>query len=767
MFQNFPYTDMHQLNLDWVIKIAKDFLDQYTHIEEVISNGETSLEQLTENGTQQLINKASELETALNAWYTEHSSDISDQLADALLSLTQNLNTAINSFNAAAEAKAADTIATIPADYTALANTVAELAKIVYSASIAYQYLNTSNIITGKYCRIQDGRETTSENWKCSDYIDIEGLNIAVLVDCWGCFYDSTKTFISSSEAPQSYPNTFRCVIPANTKYVRISCPLANSPELYTEDLNSVTTLFDFHNAIIPDSVIPLSAIKDAGNLEILTQIITLHNIINDYVPSVGYFLRPQDGAIRSGYASFKAYQDYIDITDTIAIKIKNAYMAYYASDKAFISTVNNDEGYPENIYTPPVNAKYIRIGTSVNYSPEIYLQKFDNIIKDGTMIDGLFLRPQDGGIRENPDFMASDFIDVSKIKQITFKTCYAVSYDAEYVFIESFGPTDNSIETVDLPAGSYYIRIGHSKSLGNDFYAYDTNSKQWSTKFNPVNMEFEDDSIPKSAVQGLEHQNIPTNITTFGVNNGSDYDDIQEAVARSDGSDTILVTRGTYEQYFQIANDSYGNKRTAKNIVGLDKFTCVFTRHGSAYADDVMHTGKESYIKGVTLKAMLNDGATTCGYAVHADNNWLEQGSPVIFEDCVFISEGRASVGIGTRHNSNLIFRNCIFITESEQNNGAVFFHNSPSNDGDNQRLTFINCEFYSNVGSAVYIQMVGNDENIMELTMVNCLLHSKSLGVYDIITVDKSLYTGSGSNIHITNKTYGNNVNISDYIH
>ncbi len=34
MFQNFPYTDMHQLNLDWIIKTIKDFED---HKEEIIN----------------------------------------------------------------------------------------------------------------------------------------------------------------------------------------------------------------------------------------------------------------------------------------------------------------------------------------------------------------------------------------------------------------------------------------------------------------------------------------------------------------------------------------------------------------------------------------------------------------------------------------------------------------------------------------------------------------------------------------------------------
>ena len=72
----FPYTNFHELNLDWIIEIAKNFLDQYTNIQETISTGLEDLEA-----------KKTELEGLLQAWYDEHSQDIADQLADALQDL--------------------------------------------------------------------------------------------------------------------------------------------------------------------------------------------------------------------------------------------------------------------------------------------------------------------------------------------------------------------------------------------------------------------------------------------------------------------------------------------------------------------------------------------------------------------------------------------------------------------------------------------------------------------------------------------------------
>lgn len=122
MFEQFPYANFHELNMDWIVKIAKDFLDQYTHIQETITTGLESLD-----------SKATELEGLLQAWYDTHSQDIAQQLST---SLTQ--------FITLAEQKTAESIASIPEDYTALSNTVTDLKRNMELISEP-----TRNIISG------------------------------------------------------------------------------------------------------------------------------------------------------------------------------------------------------------------------------------------------------------------------------------------------------------------------------------------------------------------------------------------------------------------------------------------------------------------------------------------------------------------------------------------------------------------------------------------------------------------------------------------
>lgn len=103
--ENFPYSNFHDLNMDWIIKIAKDFLDQYTNIQETINTGLNDLD-----------TKAETLQNLLQEWYNTHSEDIANELT-----------TAIQEFQTEANRIGANVIASIPADYSKLSKYVYNL----------------------------------------------------------------------------------------------------------------------------------------------------------------------------------------------------------------------------------------------------------------------------------------------------------------------------------------------------------------------------------------------------------------------------------------------------------------------------------------------------------------------------------------------------------------------------------------------------------------------------------------------------------------
>ena len=78
--ERFPYANFHSMNQDWIIKVVKEFQDQYENIQQLIRD-------TTGEGLAELEAKKTELEGLLNQWYNTHSADIAAQLANALVEI--------------------------------------------------------------------------------------------------------------------------------------------------------------------------------------------------------------------------------------------------------------------------------------------------------------------------------------------------------------------------------------------------------------------------------------------------------------------------------------------------------------------------------------------------------------------------------------------------------------------------------------------------------------------------------------------------------
>lgn len=229
--ENFPYSNFHDLNLDWMIKIVKDFLDQYTHIQELIANGEADITELTQESLTELQNKAEELDQLLQDWYDDHSEDIAQALNTALANLSAETTASIARFNSRAEQYAQAVIATIPSDYTA------QNAKI--------ERLNNDLLITKRFSIMPteatghgyyDNTGTYHENSQYSSfYVPMRG-NAVVYMDFGGttathlhvCSFDINGGFLY--DHGQVYNRIF--MTPEATAYIGYACK--------TVDLNTL-----------------------------------------------------------------------------------------------------------------------------------------------------------------------------------------------------------------------------------------------------------------------------------------------------------------------------------------------------------------------------------------------------------------------------------------------------------------------------------------------------------------------------------------------
>lgn len=186
--ENFPYSNFHDLNMDWIIKIAKDFLDQYTHIQETIENGEASLTETTNNGIAELTQKYDDIVVLLNQWYQTHSEDIENELASA-----------IASFYSAADDKMARLLQEIPTEYGDLSNDVRALRASIPNATnldIYPHWLDNRSVLSDGSTAYSNRRIATDDYVDCStstiiNYTIEEGYRLYL------AFYDVNHTYLN------------------------------------------------------------------------------------------------------------------------------------------------------------------------------------------------------------------------------------------------------------------------------------------------------------------------------------------------------------------------------------------------------------------------------------------------------------------------------------------------------------------------------------------------------------------------------------------
>lgn len=338
----FPYVNFHEMNMDWIIRIAKDFLDQYTNIQQTI-----------DQGLEDLDTKATELQALLDAWYEEHSQDIADHLAGALQDLNtwytqhesyldQYLQDSITAFGEAADEKAAETIATIPDDYSALSNTVLDI-KNAYTHKIP-NIAESKNIFNPYSFDIEngvlygsDGISVDNASW-CNLKVPVlpnkkvylcTDTNIRTIT----CYYASDDSVVSGGR-----DGTANVLINtgATIAYIRISVTIANKEKVALVYAESPVTYIPYYNNWPSENFNVYSKDELAKYLNL----VDYFQLIDSTKYVEGYWFSSLDGNMNANSAwCYQAFA--VEPGDTFSIT--NArHMISYFNNTTFISGFEN-----------------------------------------------------------------------------------------------------------------------------------------------------------------------------------------------------------------------------------------------------------------------------------------------------------------------------------------------------------------------------------------------------------------------------------------
>ena len=512
--ENFPYSNFHDLNMDWIIKIAKDFLDQYTHIQEIIEQGKTDIQNLTEQGIEsiselttdsinQLNSLHDEIENALNEWYNTHSADIANQLATALASLNAWYNTHIVSINTAletalsefatrAEVVARETIETIPADYTALSNKVLMLEN--YTGEKAGEiYLMVDNSLSDweQGGLTSDGQpQPDATNIRTVDYINVVNATKLIInstFNYWVFWYDYQGRFLVRETGWQTGYNVYDTKA-TNKNYAKIL--------LHTSDVADFTEI----TVVKLDHLI--ATLEELDELGIDGRINTYFLNSTDYWHNGGINSSGDDN--NNDAIHFRS--DFCYVKNCNTVTIKNTQFQYwvfwYDEKKAYLGR-ESDWQSGTNTYQINGQKAYIRILANLN--TKIYWPSFrvfgDNksVILEADMPELLSeIEPNynyamkhhsldssklfngglnsDGAFNENGIYVVTDYYPIHGAKNIYVNMMgyryWIFWYDSGKNFIKR---EDNwtSDKLTDVPKIASYARILIECRKGKDRIVY------------------------------------------------------------------------------------------------------------------------------------------------------------------------------------------------------------------------------------------------------------------------------------------------------
>ena len=291
-----------------------------------------------------------------------------DQIA-AINSAGMNKVAAVNAAGTAqvgaVEAKGAETLASIPVDYTNLSNEVTQLSSAINDINDALSEWEKIPVISGGYISKSTGALVEGDvAYNYTDYVSANTLTPfkvtarAYSSTCVAYSYDSNKNPLRAYMAGTSTATTYTDVV---------ITPLADEKYFRFSTSNAGTTPLNARKYALVDIAEEIDGIID--NVE------EIKSSMSAYIPVPvlnGYGIKKANGDLQSGDAY--QYTNYIACTQESRFKVTaRAYgticcgYSYDASKnplRAYMAVGNTGETFTDEIITPLADEKYFRFST-------------------------------------------------------------------------------------------------------------------------------------------------------------------------------------------------------------------------------------------------------------------------------------------------------------------------------------------------------------------------------------------------------------------
>ena len=343
MFEQFPYTDMHQLNLDWIVKIAKDFLDQYTHLQDLITQGETDISEEIASGLASIDQSAQQIRQDLDAWYAEHSQDMAQQLANDIETMQIRFGNLMSS---------------IPADFSGLVS-------IVDSLTDSMRYALPENLLTttpveGYYISYETGAIGSNPDWAYYPEFEIEpgkyyygsynGAHVA--------FFDYNHTFISGVLINHQ-PTNADFMAPLTAKYATYSYNMASGNQYFVrstqEPLQYIDPEFRKLESVVSANLVNLTEILRTGK-----------NLFNKFNVIDGYSIDYGNASRLWRNVNYCYCPDYIPVKPNTTYHHNRGVIIGIFDKKCDLLQTLNHTTIADDTFTTGADAAFIQIGTTI-----------------------------------------------------------------------------------------------------------------------------------------------------------------------------------------------------------------------------------------------------------------------------------------------------------------------------------------------------------------------------------------------------------------